>query len=109
MNSREGSNPALSEEIEESSRLLLEDGEWDPLRDEPGQSHEPRGLRYNIRKNRSGLTPRTPSWIERIKSTSTKITEAYVSETSVKVYTGCLKSSSTRLAAIWRETIRVVW
>ena len=54
MNSREqrqgGSDRALAEAIEETSRLLLEDGEWDPLGDEPGPSHEPRGLRYTIRK-----------------------------------------------------------
>ena len=104
MNSREqrqgGSDRALAEEIEETSRLLLEDGEWDPLGDEPGPSHEPRGLRYTIRK-KSERTYAKNAAVDR--TYPVHIHEDYganVSETSVKVYIGCLKTSLTRLAAI---------
>ena len=94
----------LSEEIQESGCLLLADGLWDPLGDEP------RPLEYTMRK-KGERTYTKNATVDTIffKSKLTIDTRANASETYDEVFMVCSKTSSKRRVAIWRPTIWDVW
>ena len=97
----------LSEEIQESGRLLLADGPWDPLGDEP------RPLEYTMRKKGERTYVKNAA----VDTTfQVKVNDRYRGQRLRDIrrglhgmFTVCSKTSSKRRAAIWRATIWDVW
>ena len=91
----------LSEEIQESGRLLLADGPWDPLGDEP------RPLEYTMRKKGERTYAKNAAVDTTFQVKVNDSTAANASETYDEVFTVCSKTSSKRRAACGDSSRRV--